>query len=309
MKSNSVLVIGDLTVDHILDLGNIDFDVLYKYRPTFTPKITTNIGGKGLSFAKAFSGVGFKDTRFLATVGKNPNYEKADIMGEVAINALKQFNIKLDVQLIPNYETGKVYYVLNNGVRILAFTDRGANEHLSLEKMQPINEFLEDVQLLYICGYTLFNDKQYPLIQNLINYANNLGIIVATEIVPHDIFMKISFEELLEKTMGIDYIEASIHTMGNFLQKNFDEKIIMNTLLKHYKYGFLYLGKTDTKSQFMASDGKITVTFEVSNKNLVGIADKVNAQFMKWKVDNNFCTSNINSLENHIIFNLQYITL
>ncbi len=222
-----ITVIGDLVVDLIVQKsGN-------HYATDTESNITTQAGGQGNHVAAWIAATGGEST----LIGRVGN----DVYGEFLEQEAQQIGIQLALEKDQEWETGKIIILVdeNNGERSM-FTDRRANKGLSAEQIQDAESIIQNSSLLYISGYSLFDERTRPAVERAKEIAKNYNIPIAID-PSSTYFLDHHYDYVSEFIRGIDFLFPN-YEEGLVLTRKQRPEDIMRKLKVFVKNPVLTLG-------------------------------------------------------------------
>jgi len=233
MTEGSVVSIGDVYVDYISDLMSLTFsEVNNSFSGTniFSP-VQIKVGGNGVQFSIAAKEAGFKTSTLIGAIGgylTDEGLVTPDLSGQFVLEYLQKHDIQPLIMVDPNSETGRVLLVYFPPANRLMISDRRANSSFSKLSITPeIEENCRRADLLFVSGYTLLEQERRDAVLSLLSSNRSQGHAkIALDIVPHNIYQNLSFEQLQTFTDGIvDWIFIEINTASRLLGYGLLEQI------------------------------------------------------------------------------------
>jgi sugar/nucleoside kinase (ribokinase family) len=185
----------------------------------FFRPVRSLLGGNGVFFAESAKTVGFAQSYLIASVGGDEmEPDRPDLAASMAIESLNQAGVLPIV--LPNSElpTGRVMILYQPDDRRFMVADRGANLGLRMASLPEIlNVLPEQVDLLYVSGYSLLDGNQRTAVHALMQDLGGRGALIAVDMVPHDLFDHISLDTFREWTSLAHAVLAEASTVMGFM--------------------------------------------------------------------------------------------
>jgi sugar/nucleoside kinase (ribokinase family) len=237
----SICLIGDLTLDSITHLTDIDLSLLDAsiYKQT---SIELALGGTVVHPAVAASKLGFSKVALIGKIGVNPISKQPDLAGRAMIEYLEQHNIQCFLSRDTEASTGKtIIMYFSKDDRILV-ADRAANASFSREDItSDIINVTETSDILFISGYWLMLPEQAQAIVTLTKRAEAKGTLTVLDVVPHRIYQILNQDTFIDYTNSVQVLVSAVDTVKRLFPevKIFDKDLeldkIAEVLLQYYK--------------------------------------------------------------------------
>ena len=273
MAALSCAIIGDVNIDYITDLSEVDF--LKLSNSCLHQPITTSIGGNGVFFAETAHEAGFQPINLICSIGN-------DHAGKEAKQYCEKFGVNL-ISQATTLLTGKVLILYQKNDQRLLIADRGANRELAISATQLPNEILETTDLLYISGYFLIDTLQRQATLALAHEFRTFNTFVILDIVPHDIHELFSFDEYISYCDSIDGIVTEAATLAAFFHQNaenLDLDSIVNKLITKFKLCIIRINSNSDFYIATKNHRRIVTIPYVQNRASLRFTDRVIAQIM-----------------------------
>lgn len=158
-------VIGDAMIDIVFPLLNEE-DIRYIVHGGVTSIKSTISPGGTANVAVGISQLG-SQSAFIGKVGN-------DCFGKYIENDLKTNNVKTELPVSSDYNTGMVFVLILPNKERFFVVDRGANA--VLEEKDVNFDTCINSRYLYISGYSFQDKKTYHTIRNVIEESSNAGV-------------------------------------------------------------------------------------------------------------------------------------
>lgn len=242
----SCVIIGDINIDYVTDLSHISLQTLNN--ACINSSISSYVGGNGTFFAEAALEAGFENIKLICSLGY-----------DVAAETIKShFNKKEAIKLInfpSSGETGKVLILYQPDDKRILIADRGTNKDIFTSSNCKITDFVYvPTNLLYISGYSLFNETSSVTLNSIIQEYKSNGTFCIIDAVPHEIFRTFDWNHYVYNCRGIDGIIIEMATILGFMGQEGGQKSIDNVaefLLKSFKFCLVRL---NSESDFLIAD-------------------------------------------------------
>lgn len=280
--------IGSINIDYLVDLSELDFADSFFLDGHIMRPIETVVGGNGVFFAEAALEAGFLSSRLFTTVGSLDGLQPDDL-ASMAISNLRDRGVEVFYSLDKGARTGRVIMTYYPNNRRFVIADRSAGDGFRMDNM-PSNIFdlLVDVDLLYVSGYGLQTRPRSDAVQTLMRYARGKGAFVTLDIVPHQVYKSILFEDYkryIELASAISVEGATILGFLGYANTTipFNDSIdlLTKTLKGLCELSFIRLNE---KSDFLIVSQKESLVVEIPfPKNRAGrrFMDRILARFLK----------------------------
>lgn len=218
-----ISVIGDLVVDILVTKGATNYATDTDGNIQFRP------GGQANNVAQFIVREGAR-SRLIGKVGNDP-------FGTYLVQESTKRGVTCMVATDDHVQTGKIVILIDkdSGERSM-IPDRGANLYLEESDIKDI----ENSELLYLSGYSLFADKPYKAVQLSKKKALAEGIPIALD-PSSTFFLKEHRDELLQFLEGITFFFPN-YEEGVFLTGEEDPQKIVAELKKYVPVPVLTLG-------------------------------------------------------------------
>ncbi len=208
MKELHCVIIGDANIDVITSLERQD--VLHMENPCVYSGVTTSVGGNGIFFAEAAREAGYTSVKLLCSLGEDLAAEE--------IRAYCQRK-KLDIIHFPSKKnTGKVIILYKPNDKRILIADRGANEDFLIGGDDLPTRMFHTTNILYVSGYFLLNETQSLAVECLANKFINAGSFAVIDVVPHDIYERMSWNEYYKRCAYAHGVIAEAPTIAGFMK-------------------------------------------------------------------------------------------
>jgi sugar/nucleoside kinase (ribokinase family) len=220
MTMLSAVAIGDIFVDYISDLTEPVYRGFIEGISSSTnlfASIDIQIGGAGLQFAAAAKSAGFAKSVLIGKIGGQLNKSQGvapDLPGEMVMEFLQRHDIQPLLAVDPDSETGRIVIIFLPNDRRLMLSDRLANALFSpADITSDMNAAVRQADLIHISGYTFLQENRRVAVIELIQSAKKGNAKVVLDVVPHNIYKTISFEQMCSYVEGlVDWIIVEIPT-------------------------------------------------------------------------------------------------
>lgn len=285
--------IGSINIDYIVDLSDLKMlDSFFLNGHVMRP-IETIVGGNGSFFAEAALEAGFASSKLFTTVGSADELNP-DALALTALEYLKKQKIEVSYSIDKLNQTGRVIMIYYSDNRRFVVADRSAGDSFRLDNLPPnIYELLENVDLLYVSGYGLQTKLRNEAVQTLMHHAQAAGAFTIVDIVPHQIYKSISFNEYKQLLVWANAISVEGPTLMGFLgfkNTNIDspeDSTVIEEMLKDLcELSFVRL---NDKSDFliMNQDAKLNINIPFPpNRAGRRFMDRILAHFLKSYLSN-----------------------
>ena len=213
-ESLEIISIGDVMVDHISDLtGSPDatsISFLDSSANVFE-EIEICVGGSAVQFAECCISHELVTASVVGCIGGQLSTEGQvvpDLPGNVALEYLARNGIRPLLALREGCATGRTVIIyLPTGGRLM-ISDPQANSLLDLDVINDeMKAAIRRSSLVHVSGYSILRKGRRKAILELLSYVSHGATLVALDVVPHDFYRYISFDELQEMGTGlIDWI-------------------------------------------------------------------------------------------------------
>jgi len=220
VPDRQVVAVGDIFVDYIGDLTDPEYENvlggLINSMNVFT-SVDIKVGGAGVQFAIASKRAGFKTSTLLGKIGGQLD-EKQKIIpdppGDLVIEYLKQHDVHPLLAIDPRSKTGQTVIIFLPGDRRLMLSDPQANTLLSSADLSlEMKSAVRQADLVHVSGYALLQKNRRTAILELMRCAKEGAAKVALDIVPHDIYKFLSFDQLCSDMATLtDWVIVDIST-------------------------------------------------------------------------------------------------
>lgn len=277
----SCVILGDINIDYVSDLSNISLQNMNN--ACINSSILSYVGGNGTFFAEAALEAGFDKIKLICSLGR-----------DVAAETVKSyFNNKEAIELInfPSGEdTGKVLILYQPDDKRILIADRGTNREIFTSFSCKTKDFVYvPADLLYISGYSLFNETSSVTLNSIIQEYKSNGTFCIIDAVPHEIFHSFNWNDYVYNCRGIDGIIIELATILGFMgqervQESTDE--IVEFLLNSFKFCIVRL---NAESDFLIADRAKRRIIRIYYKPRIAslrFTDRVVAQIVLRYIDN-----------------------
>lgn len=210
-RSLSVVVIGDINIDWVVSIDDVDAavgDVKVHGKDT----IDERTGGSGKALATALRSAG-ASTTLITAVGEDP-------LGTLAVTGLRRLGIRVLAQPTRNAATGKVIIIRGHNraavERRAMISHRGANVLLRLDS--DALKAIRLADLLLISGYALLETPQSRSSLQAVKIARRRQIPVFLDVVPHEAFRTALSPEYIEALRLVDGVCLELGTARGLLR-------------------------------------------------------------------------------------------
>jgi ribokinase len=229
-----ITVIGDLMLDILVQQDAVN------YGTDAEGSIDIRAGGQGNNVAAWISACGAQSH----LIGKVGN----DAFGAYLIKEAGRHGVRCSVALDASKKTGMILIVVDATGERSMIVDRGANLQLSEKDVQGI----EESQLLYISGYSLYAEGPRRAAEHAKHQAQKLGIPVAVD--PSSLYhLRTEKLTLLSFLEGITFLFPN-YEEGKFLTGEEEPTRIVECLQQWVPHPVLKLGD---KGCMLSVDGTI----------------------------------------------------
>lgn len=237
----SICLIGDLTLDSVTHLTDIDLSSLntsiYKQA-----SINLALGGTVVHPAIAASKLKFSKVSLIGKIGVNPVNKRPDLAGKAIVEYLENHNIQCFLSQDTKAHTGKTIIVYFSKDDRILVADRAANASFSGKDItSDILNITETSDILFISGYWLMLFEQAKAIGILARRAQANGTLIVLDVVPHRIYQIISQATFIDYTTSVQVLVSAVDTIQRLFPEveTFDKETdidkIAEVLLKYYK--------------------------------------------------------------------------
>ncbi len=251
-------VIGDINLDSVVDLSGYDLSLEEVRNGCLFERVDTVVGGNGVFFAEAAKESAFEQVFLLGCVGAETSAgSRPDAEGEVALRRLGRMGVDTRSVVVTSGTTGKVLILYQAGDRRLLIADRGANERSCSTLFDAARALPSEVDLLYVSGYWLVDDKQHEAVLSIVDLLKERGAFVLVDVVPHDLFTRLSCETFLERIVWADGVAAEASTITGFVgsgQRKAEESVARFVLEVLGQCHELCIVRLNRRSDFLVKD-------------------------------------------------------
>lgn len=220
-------------------------------------------GGSGLNLAHMAQEAGFR-TLLVGVIGDDP-------AGRFLFEWLRARDLHHGVKADPALSTGKAVIVRDkHDIRFLLNNTPNANHALSAEDVELRRPAIAASRAFYLSGYALMDraaPRRAAALHALGIARESPNTLVVFDVVPHQFYRLVSFDEFLELTRGVDVLISEVATMRRFLALGDASEAIgpamaaetIEALAPHYARLVLRYGPSgcDTEVEWSAGDGAI----------------------------------------------------
>lgn len=218
-----ITVIGDLVVDIVVSTSGVNYATDSKGSIELAPGGQANNVARWINYEQA-------PCQLIGRVGTDP-------FGHFLQDSLEELGIVNRIEVDEQVQTGKIVVLVDDKTKERSMiTDRGANLNLQLEQMQG----LESTDLLYLSGYSLFEEGIARVIKQAKNRAIKRNIPIALD--PSSTFyLRNKKEEFLAFLEGITYLFPN-EEEGKLLSGEKEPEKILRYLRKYVPHPILTMG-------------------------------------------------------------------
>ena len=239
------VTLGDVNIDIVVEATEIPLSEKINLSGCFFKEIKTSVGGNGQFFAEAARKAGFSESYLLATVGYDKTLEVPDISAQRVIDRLEKGGI-IPLFSWDTRETGKVIIIYQPGDNRIMFADRGANIGFTLDNLpEAAEETILASNIFHVSGYTLLRPEQRDAAKYLMRLATDAGVFTSVDIVPHDLYLTYTFEEVIENLEFAKAICVEASTIMGLLklEQNWiqNQEKVLRHLMPVFEYSLIRL--------------------------------------------------------------------
>lgn len=262
IKKLSSLTIGDINIDYIVDISDLEVPFTLELSGQFPHPIQQIVGGNGVYFSESARDAGFLPSSLIASIGMNHQTpDTPDISGQEALNRINKSGVVPILSLVQDLPTGRVIILYQPNDRRVTIADRGANAGPIMPLLTMIGkEIISQTDLLYVSGFYLVEKHQRDLIMQIMSMFRDQGSFVLVDVVPHNLFTRFSFESLKGILSSANAISIESATLAGFLDIKGDlnskenKNRMINALLTAFDFGLVRL---NDRSDFIIADQKV----------------------------------------------------
>ena len=292
----SAVTIGDVNIDHIVDLSDIRVDSLVALNGCLFKNIHSTVGGNGLFFAQAALKAGFKHSYLLATLGADPNFHTvADIPGKIALESIQASGVAPLISLDTSRGTGQVIILYQDNDKRYMIGDRGANKGFVEDNLPPYDDILGSVSVLYVSGYCLMDPVQRASVLSIADRFNQSGTLLFVDTVPHNLYSMVSFNEYITWVHGFNAISFELSTLYGFFGidpsvhiSDISRQRLLSPLRDNFDLSIIRL---NSMSDFIITDKVRSINIRVPYHDRLAslrFTDSVTAHILFEYINNNF---------------------
>ena len=263
MEVFNAVTLGDLNIDLVVEAMDVPFgDTLIS--GCFFKEIKTLVGGNGVFFAEAAHHAGFSQSYLLGTVGYDETRREPDVAAQLIISRLKKGGIT-PLLSWDKRGTGKVIILYQPGDRRIMFADRGANVGFVFDNLPDNAEKnILAASVFHVSGYSLLRTEQRDTVKYLMRLATDAGVLTSVDIVPHDLYLRHTFEEVSESLEFAKAICVEASTIMGLLKLEQSWTQNREIVLTHLTQAFEYcLIRINNHSDFVVATESEIVDFTI----------------------------------------------
>lgn len=261
----NAVTLGDVNIDLVVEAMDVPLDdALYK-SGCFFKEIKTLVGGNGVFFAEAARRAGFSKSYLLATVGYDETRREPDTSAQLVISRLEKGGI-IPLLSWDKRETGKVIILYQPDDRRIMFADRGANKGFILENLPDNAEKnILAASVFHVSGYSLLRAEQRDIVKHLMHLAMDADVLTSVDIVPHDLYLTHTFEEVTENLEFAKAICVEASTIMGLmkLEQNWNQnrEKVLKQLMSAFEFCLI---RINNRSDFVIATENEIVDFTIS---------------------------------------------
>lgn len=218
-----ITIIGDLVVDIVVSAPEINYATDSKGNIELAPGGQANNVARWINYEKA-------PCELIGRIGSDP-------LGRYLQDYLDEQGISSRVEVDEKAQTGKIVVLVDHSSKERSMiTDRGANLNLQLSQVEK----LEATDLLYLSGYSLFEEDIARVIKQAKNLAVKNNIPVALD-PSSTYYLRRKKDEFLDFLQGVTYLFPN-EEEGELLTGEQDPERILYRLKEYVPHPILTMG-------------------------------------------------------------------